>query len=76
MNLITGKTYLIRHASRGALVTTISDQDDEWTKGLIIDAKPEAILGHDTKFTDDEATLKTSLITGSILIHENNEGDE
>jgi len=58
-----GKVYDLQHSRKGAFTLKVTGMDDEWTTGIIVEGKANAILPENEKFTGEKITVRTEFLT-------------
>jgi hypothetical protein len=57
-----GKTYQIRHRRKGTFVAEITEQDSEWTTGIIVSGATAVMLRENGKETGESVTFRTEFV--------------
>jgi len=61
-----GKTYLVNHQRKGTFMAKITGQSGEWTIGIIVGGKANAMMDYNIKEVGDEITFRTSHVSSAI----------
>ena len=67
MNLIKGQIYKVIHSRKGVFNFLVSEQDETWATGLIIEGKASAILEYNEKEQFENITIRKELCKFHVL---------
>lgn len=55
-----GKTYAVDHQRKGKFVLQVTDRDDEFVTGIVVEGKAKAMLRYNEADVGEEVTVRES----------------
>ena len=61
MNLIEGQIYKVNHSRKGVFSLMVTNQDETWVTGLIVEGKASAMLEYNEREQFEDITIRKEL---------------
>jgi hypothetical protein len=61
MTLVEGQIYMVYHRRKGTFKLMVTEQDETWVTGLILEGKANAILDYNIRERFEEITIRKVL---------------
>ena len=61
MKLIEGQIYKVKHSRKGVFNLMVTNQDETWVTGLIVEGKAGAILEYNEREQFEDITIRKEL---------------
>lgn len=69
MKVKTGKTYNVKHSRKGEFVMQITEHNEEWATGTIIEGQANAMLDYNKKYKGESLTVRISFCSFEEVKH-------